>query len=545
MSLTDPPAGSPVEPDQASSHATSAVGSTAASPPPASAGRSERVRGRLDAVLDWAESAGWVPNWLERFLIWWKHFGLVHALAVLIAVSFPFLKFVGLPWAASSMASTYAEGYGVNLEIGDWTASVFNLAVTAHDVKVKTGGQYSKAEILQADAITWDLSLWRRVRTGLWTAGIALDQPTLYLERLNSGRWNWEDLVGAGSFGAPSTPRPSGIVRIGDKGPVEADDTLRFAIPRLELNGLRIQWVENLVGQSGGGLIHTSKATLFIDDVNLRVQDMAGPVERRERPTSFSVEGRTADGRISINGNANFFHWARPSSGQIALVKAGLSADWSPVFTVGVYLENVATAAVGRMVPSSTIMPASGTMTGRIDLAIDEQNVACKTDLQLHNVTYTVNVDSPAAAGRSEAIHQGLRQVNVTRRILVGCEGSRTNTQYRPLNAFQAAVTRDAVKDAPQIVRTAADYDQKQLSGRGTVADASLDVASQILTQQAGDAAARVLGQQGGAAVTQALSGSNGQGASGQGPNPVSKGLKSVGRGFKRIFGGGDDKKKK
>jgi len=118
----------------------------------------KRIQKRLEAILDWLESAGWSPNWLERFVVWWRHFGLVQALAVLV----PMTKFVLLPQLASMTAATVAEDYGWDLEVGDWGANLLDLRFTAYDVTVRTSQMYSQEEAFKADEISLDLSLWRR-----------------------------------------------------------------------------------------------------------------------------------------------------------------------------------------------------------------------------------------------------------------------------------------------------------------------------------------------------------------------------------------------
>lgn len=108
------------------------------------------------------------------------------------------------------------------------------------------------------------------------------------------------------------------------------------------------------------------------------VRDSSSATDRRVGATRYTLEGRTSDGRISASGAGNFFHWAQPAPP--ALVQADFSGSeiaWSPLFTSSLYLENVSAAALGRMIHPLTLVPVSGTLTGRIKLALSEQSVDC------------------------------------------------------------------------------------------------------------------------------------------------------------------------
>ena len=106
----------------------------------------------------------------------------------------------------------------------------------------------------------------------------------------------------------------------------------------------------------------------------------------------------------------------------------------------------------------------------------------------------------------------------------------------RAVQAFQTIVTTSALAKAPPLVRSAAGYDQ------AAVLDGRVPTPAELKTQiaQISLGLGEALAGNTGAVVAQALtSTSGGPSGSAQGGNPVTRGVKSVGRGIKRLFGGG------
>src|SRR5262245_50811321 len=102
--------------------------------------KSTGSRERAESVVQWMKDAGLSLEWPEKFLEFWRRFGLLRTVALLIAIATPLAKYEWLPGMASSAASTFAEGYGIELEVDDWTADLLDLRVTAHGIRVKTRG---------------------------------------------------------------------------------------------------------------------------------------------------------------------------------------------------------------------------------------------------------------------------------------------------------------------------------------------------------------------------------------------------------------------
>ncbi len=282
--------------------------------------------------------------------------------------------------------------------------------------------------------------------------------------------------------------------------------------------------------------MQTQRATLFVDDAQLELSELMGPVDLRERPSRLVLEARTGDGRVSLAGLGNFFRWRRQAGFGLPVNGPGDEAAWSPSFGMRIYLENVGTGALGRMVPLATLIPVSGTMTGQVELDVEDQQVACRTDLTMNSVGYGVNPASPAAAGRVDLLRSRTNGLSVDGRIVIDCDGDLDNRNYRPLYAFQSRVTRQSLADADPALRRAADWDERRLGGR--IADQSIDLLAAGLTREARRALTSANPMMG-----QAFQGAMSESAEGTDGNAVEGGLKSMGRGIKRLFGGGKKKK--
>jgi hypothetical protein len=493
---------------------------------------------RIERGLAWLESAGLGSSWAQRIAYWVKHFGAMKAAGILIAVTFPLLKFVWLPYLGTSAAETLAEGVGLNLTVGDWSADVFDLKLTARDLEIKARGHYAQAEVLKADSVSFDLSLARRFRTGDWLDEVIVEKPVLYVERQISGRWNWEDVIEAQQSSPPSngTGNASSPVRY-DTRPAEreapdaepAGGWFTF-FPHVTIHGLRIQWVENQPARSGSGLIQNAQSTLFVDDVEILAENV--PLSSAKRgPSSFSLSGRTADGRVEVKGAVDFNRFpSRPDvPGTQSYRVASASAPTTPSLHTSLYIENVGVAALARMVPSLSIVPSAGAVTGKVEMAVRQRDLDCKADLVLTNVAYVPDPDSPAVRGRIEVIQQSLKDFRANGRIASNCSGSLNDTGYRPINAISVATTQQAVRTAPPVVQQAAAFDYQTLSGQA--ADTALAGVAGAITEKMTQAAVGALGGQ--------VGGAEARSSTRPAPktNPVAGGVKKIGSGIKGLFG--------
>jgi hypothetical protein len=491
----------------------------------------------LDRAMRDLQDVGLSPSLLERFVSFWKRHGLRKAIVLAVAVTLPLWRFVWIPSAVSGGLATVAEAYGADLEVEDWTSDWTDIAVTGEHVTLHARGPYTEQILLRADSIALDWSFVRGVRNlGRRIVSIFgerppeepvhalhVDQATLHFERLLSGRWNWQDALGTQS--------------------IDLDGLTRMRLPAVTADQLRLVWVEHLPGESGGGLIEQKTAALYLDDVDLRFFDLMLPDDTRPNATRFSIKGRTGDGTFDANGSMNLVRWAPgpsivPGPAGPRHAAARETVQWSPTFTVSMYLENIGAAAFSRLTSDASLMPASGTMTGHIRLAVSpEGTIDCELDLQLLNVRYAANPRSSYVQARRVEVEQGVKDLVISQHIAKRCEVPWHEPDVRVVKAIQSEITGEAMHSAPPVLQAAAGYDRLRFvqNDREAIAKFSSDLSAKI-----GEA----IGGERGAAIAKALTAS--ATTKGDGANPVSRGLRSVGRGFKRVFGGGTtDKKKK
>ncbi len=459
----------------------------------------------LEHLLEHLQDLGLSPHLIERFVSWWRRYGLVKTLVLSLAVFWPLLQFEILPGATSSLVETLAEAQGLRLKVEDWSFSLATFSATAHGVVIETGGRYAQPFVLRAAAIEVDASLWQNLSDGIgrlkrraanagrWVSGretiplpprpvgraVTVTGGDLYLERLISGRGNWQD-----AFIPTASPG--------------ADDDAAsepFYVPVLELEDFKVTYVEHLPAESASGLEQSLTSTFHLDEATLTVGDFVGPADARDNPTDFSLDGRVADGRVSVTGRFNL---------------------WAPAFAFNIGVSNVGAATLGVMSPEASIVPASGTMTGHVILAMKDNTLReCTVNVEFQDVRYRVNPRSPFMRTRQRIMQAQLDEMRVSGPVQAPCSGDWADPSFRPLWAAQASMTAQALQDAPPAVQSAARFDQKRfseaLSPEGVQAE--LQRAAGSFTDQVG----AQVGQQTG--------------------NAVSRGLAGVGRGVGRLFG--------
>lgn len=418
------------------------------------------------AFLRWFRVYFNFRNLLERRATW-----VVLGVGVMAAVG---LKVAVLPAVASRAVNVISEGYGVDMEVGDWSAGLFDFSASAQDVVVKVPGAFAKSELLTVDELVFDLSLWQAIRGKGWIHEVRVLEPKLYLERQLNGSWNWHELgslnrgteadfeeeaepasrteaPGEGTMAAAGSALPESFV---------AKQLNAFSLKRLRIEGMRLQWVENLPGNSGGGLINEQKATLFFDDMDIAAQDVVGLLDLRPQPTRLKIAARTADGKISMSGQANLFRWSQGTKGKAEARNAAADVAWSPNFDIKLYLENVGAGGFARLTPEVAIRPVRGAMSGTVDLALHDYKLDCTANLELVDVTFSVNRSSPLLARNGSKVESEVARLRpVSGRYHFPCGGLGSEVGFRPVHAFQSRVTKEALAEAPRVVRAAAAAD--------------------------------------------------------------------------------------
>lgn len=357
-------------------------------------------------------------------------------------------KFVVIPAVASGSVDALAEAYGVDIAVGDWGAHVTDLSATAKDIVLRVDGPFDQQELLVAKELEVDLSLWSRLRGSTWTRSLTLRDAKLYLERTASGGWNWEELTARGGGLDGYGDEAASTIALEDREP-------EFAIPRLRIDGLSLQWVETERGTTGDGVTREIKSSLYLDDMSLVADNVVGFVDPRPRASRLLLEARTGSGLVSFNGKGNLFHWAQN------VLDAGPSSTgpaWAPSLEATISLDGVGAGVLARLTPQAALLPARGTMSGQLLLDVEQHQLQCAADLDLRDVTFTLNRDSPFYARHAQQLGQEVASFRADGPTRFDCGGVLAG-DFRPFHAFQSLVTRKAVDSAPKLVRAVATVD--------------------------------------------------------------------------------------
>lgn len=374
---------------------------------------------------------------------------------IIFVVGIPYLllDFLVVPGVASRAVDDWAERYGIQLAVEDWKADLFDLSATARNAMIRIPGpRYGSDEFVKADRIVVDLSLFGGLFDKQWVQEVRLEEPEIYLERQLSGHWNWQDLIRT-----PPTPKASDVSRASFRAQREQDSrkdgngsaedadsggSTTFSLPSLSIEEMGLQWVENLPGGSRGGLIQELKTNLFIDDISIDLSDLVGPVDPGpERGSTMNLHARTGGGVISFTGEANFFYW------KVSQEQAD-EVEWMPTVKGKIYLENISSNALARLIPDAPIMPEEGTMTGTIEFEVIEKEVTCFASLELRNVTFVANQASRFIEGNASEIDRQLSGLRENGHHQFSCGGRLGEGTYRPFQAFQTNVIRQGVRKA-------------------------------------------------------------------------------------------------
>ncbi|MEZ5420250.1 MAG: hypothetical protein R2708_23320 [Vicinamibacterales bacterium] len=468
------------------------------------------------------------PGAIERVLGWWRDFGGRRAAMLALAVTLPLIRYEYIPHVLSTSIETLAEGYGMHLTVGEWETSLSDIKIVGRDVEITTGGPYREKRLFRANRVEFDWSLARALSNGLarvagcWTVvvgrpctlpeevfhRITVDGATLHLERTLAGAWNAEDAVHVESLEALSRA------------------LARWRFPTIDGEDLSISWVEHLPGDSDGGLVEQRTSSLDFTKVTLAVSNLQLPVDERANGARVTFDGQTADGQVSIVGAMNPSRWQ--------------DGGWAPSYDLTFRLVNVGAATFGRFAaPDATLVPRAGRVDGEILMARTGETLdRCRINLRLRDVQYAPNPRSPFTPAGGPAFESQVRDVRITDVVARDCIVDDERPGTRVSQTLQTLVTSSALEQAPPLVRSAAGYDQSAVIDGHVPTPAELRTQ---ITQQIGLGLGEALAGEKGAAVVKALTTSTPSATSGgaQGGNPLTRGARSVGRGIRRLFGGG------
>jgi hypothetical protein len=495
---------------------------------------------QLERLILLLQDFGVAPSLAERVVSWWRRFGGRPALVLAVVVVMPLLRYEYVPWAMSRAVETLAEGYGLDLAVAAWSGSLTDIKLVGHDVTITTRGSFRERRLLHADTVEFDWSLARGLANGwtrvgaCWTQAIlmrscplpeelfhhvAIERATLHLERTMAGAWNT-----AAAFDVSSVDELARLVQ-------------GLRIPTIDARELTVTWVEHLPGDSGGGLVEQRTSKLEFAHVAAGIDNLQLPLDARENPSRFTFDGESADGQVSVAGVLNASRFGRDG--------------WAPSYDLTFQLDNFGAAALARFAaPDATLVPKGGTVHGSLRFASNgEQTTVCRIDLALRDVTYAPNPRSPYTRTGGRALEEQVEPVRINAVVaedrlapaaapqpmpLPPSDGPRRTpyvaTGGRLSERLQTVVTASALHDAPPLVRGAASFDQ------ATVVDGQLVTPEQISADVAAQLGQAIGGARG-ATVAKALTTRDASGG-----NAVTRGARSVGRGIRRLFGGGDRK---
>ena len=409
----------------------------------------------------------------------------VKVTTIVVSLAWVGLKGIVVPTVVSHYVEDRAEAQGVSLSVEDWSADLWDLSVTAEQLTLLAAGPYEKQELMTSDFVDFDLSLFGGLFGGGWLTEVRVREPDLHLERTLSGHWNWMDLaqVQLAPEVAADLPPAQGQpgLHYAANGRGGADTPIRgsedaeseFVVPRLLVDGMDLAWVENLPADSAGGILQDLKASLHLDDVGVTALDLRGLVDLRPAPSRLAFEARTGEGKISFDGEGNFFSWAQPAPPAEGDVFAAFDSGplWAPRMRVNLYLENVGAAAFARLTPNAALLPVRGSMTGNVSLAVASGQVECVADLQLRNVVLAVNEKSIFIDERRRAsVEAQLADYRANGQHTFACGGLLApgdeggDAGYRPFLAFQTNLVRQAATEAPRQVQALAAIEHARYS---------------------------------------------------------------------------------
>lgn len=512
---------------------------------PSAPSRSEGVASKAQKILHWLEAAYIPVEGLGFLLTWWRKLGTVWFSAFLLALSAPVGGYSLLTYAATHSIPDWIGDFGVEFNAKEWSVHPFSLTAEARDVTLRRDSHSDP--VFTAATVEFSGSV-RTLLAGIFRRGavyneILIRQGEVNVEQSLNGDWNWVDFI----EGVPAERRRDAMEGL-------------YEIKDVRFENLKIVYTEHVPGNSGGGVIQTTQATIYIDDVNGHVSDLRPATLEAERPTGFQLKARTADGVIEMKGEAALFSTGAagtlPSSSLVKVSTGGaLAAEASgPTFSIKLYLENIGMGAFARMVPTTTIQPVKGTLRGNLELvrAAPATTVACRANLVAEDVQFAPNPRMIPARDDYNKIQRQLIDYRMTGPY-DPCPHPGVVSPGQPQvppadspstgSSLLAAFNAQTTSSAPVGVRALTAFDQQKFGGQlGAAALAALG--SRLNTQMATEVS-RVLGPAPGSAMTQALgatadskpSTASAPAASSQ-KNPVTSGAKSVGRSLKRLFGG-------
>lgn len=518
--------GAPADGDAPATEAASAAARTPRRPRArAPSSRKRSPKKKTAAAPSRAKGHGWW-EWVEasgielvgvgrlRFLL--RRFGWKGILILVIVAGYPVGQYSLISYAVNSSLPVLAGDFGVRFEAEEWSYHPLALAAVARNVKILPPGHAGDQPLATAAEVEFKGSLWSSVRglvellsfrTFHTFNEIVIRHGQIVLERSPAGTLNWTEYAEA----MPDDRRRelmSGLYRI----------------HALVIENGSISYVEHLSGGSGGGVIQTTQARVYVDGINGAMTGIGPADDPASLPTRLRLDARSSDGTIHVEGRLGLRpegeRRPRPDLRQVSL-DAGVASG--PGYELIFVLNNIGAAAFVRSLPATSITATGGSVHGR--LTVRHATPVCESDLRMENVTFAPNAQLVGGRTEYETLQRQLQGRSVSR-AFVGCDGRSSPATperpgpvpvWSPVSAVAASFNEQANADAPRNVRLAVARDSQSLTGR-----ASTLIFDEMTRHLPPDVAAMIDAERDEAAG-----------------NAVSRGARSVGNRLRRLFGGG------
>jgi hypothetical protein len=503
-------------------------------------GKKKSLHKQIDRVEEKLQIAGLELPGVTGALYLWRKLGWKGAVLMMLFVGFPVGQYSALRYAVYSALPRTVGGFGLDFEAEEWSLAPFSMRAVARNVSV--AAPHDDKAVFTASEVQFQGSAWTLLRglpdmlTFHLFGGpqpfneIVIRNGELHLERSLTGRLNWADFVEA----IPQARFEEALAGV-------------YRINNLRVEDFRVSYVEHMPGGSGDGLIRTVQAQIKMDEITGTLSDLRPPEKPGERPTRFKINGRSADGVVQVAGTAALF----PLEGESRVASDdplrrvsndGARASTAYPYEMSVYLENIAAAAYGRMVPVTTIVPVNGIIAGNTTIVYTGAEPTCQGSFTMTNVKFVPN---PLVLNDPDDLEVVRRAVAATPPYsgpYALCDATDLTTSagqlQQPAGLVLTDFTRQATRSASPAVRAIVERDNRTM--RGETVGASLDQLTAGLAREMGLRVVGSVNARAGEVARQSLSNGSGTGPATAGSgNALTSGARSIGSGIKRLFGGG------
>ena len=220
----------------------------------------DRARHRIEQAHETLEAAGVSVHGASFFLIWWRRIGLVRAVGLLVMLLLPAGGYSALFYTATRVIPDWVGDFGVRYEAKETHVDLLHMRVVTRDVSLRADER--SEPVFTASEVEFQGSLGTFFR-GLFGPGafyneITVKQGELHVERSLTGEWNLADFFDR----VPRARREAAMAGL-------------YRIRGLYLDRFKVAYTEQVPGNSGGGVIQTAQARVFIDDLTGYVEDLA------------------------------------------------------------------------------------------------------------------------------------------------------------------------------------------------------------------------------------------------------------------------------